>query len=291
MQDPNKHNGKVILAGAGPGDPELLTLKAARFLGIADVILADRLVSPEILSSYANPGAEVIYVGKQSGRGTSTKQPAINAMLVEYASQGKLVVRLKGGDVSFFSNILDELQAIVAFGIDYEIIPGVTAASGAAAYAGIPLTARDHATAVRFLTCYKSEIVSDQYWHDLATTDDTLVFYMSGGSVIEIVHKLRANGIDPSKKIAVIAQATTPMQHVSVAGIYDADDKFAAGFVSPSLIIIGKVVNLHHSFAWLENDKEPGYYFNPIAKLSTVLTDQNVLTDKKDKAKQYAGRA
>ena len=277
--------GKVILAGAGPGDPELLTIKAAKYLQLAGVILTDRLVSPEILETYANPDAELVYVGKQCGRGTSTKQSAINTMLVEYATQGKLVVRLKGGDVSFFSNILDELQVLVENDIPYEIVPGVTAASGAAAYAGIPLTARDHATAVRFLTLYKSEILPAEYWQDLATTDDTLVFYMSGEAVENIVENLKAHHINPDKKIAMIAQATTPMQQVFISGLYDVNETFCKHFVSPALIIVGKVVNLNETFAWVPDNNQPEHYFNPIAKLATVLTDNT------DKEKRYAGRA
>lgn len=285
MKNHQQNIGKVILAGAGPGDPELLTLKAARYLGLADVILTDRLVSPEILLTHANTKAEIVYVGKQCGRGTSTKQSAINEMLVEYASQGKLVVRMKGGDVSFFSNILDELQALVNAGIPYEIIPGVTAASGAAAYAGIPLTARDHATAVRFLTYYKSDILDEAYWKDLAATNDTIVFYMSGEAAPSIIEKLREHHIDPSKKIALIAQATTPMQEVYISDFYTVDHKLSQKFISPSLIIIGKVVNLHASFSWIENKEKPEHYFNPVAKLGTVLTDNT------EKAKEYAGRA
>jgi uroporphyrin-III C-methyltransferase len=278
--------GKVILAGAGPGDPELLTIKAARFLAAADVILTDRLVSPEILLTYANPGAEIIYVGKQCGRGTSTKQSSINVMLVDYAKQGNLVVRLKGGDVSFFSNILDELQVLVENGISYEIIPGVTAASGAGAYAGIPLTARDHSTAVRFLTYYKSDVLTEDYWKDLATTDDTIVFYMSGEAAGNIVDKLRNHHIDPQKKLALIAQATTPMQQVTICDFYDNNNRqLIDNFISPSLIIIGKVVNLNQAFAWVPDNNSPEHYFNPIAKLATVITNN------KDKEKRYAGRA
>ena len=142
--------GKVVLMGAGPGDPELLTVKAFRILQTADVILSDRLVSPEILSDYVSPKAEIVYVGKQCRRGASTPQETINELMVIYASEGKLVVRLKGGDVSIFSNVLDELETLVQHQIPYEIVPGVTAALGAGAYSGIPLTARDHATAVRF---------------------------------------------------------------------------------------------------------------------------------------------
>jgi uroporphyrin-III C-methyltransferase/precorrin-2 dehydrogenase/sirohydrochlorin ferrochelatase/uroporphyrin-III C-methyltransferase len=285
MNRTDSHKTTVVFAGAGPGDPELLTLKAARWLGIADVILTDRLVSPEILQTHANPAAEIIYVGKQAGRGTSTKQSAINEMMVEYALQGKLVVRLKGGDVSFFSNILDELQALHHHHISYEIIPGVTAASGAAAYAGIPLTARDHSTAVRFLTYFKNDILSENYWKELSETNDTLVFYMSGEAAGTIVQKLVQHHIAADKMIAVIEQATTPMQHVTVSGIYEFESSSHRPFVSPSLLIIGKVVSLNKSFGWIPNNEDQEHYFNPIAKLSTVLTDN------KENVKQYVGRA
>src|SRR4051812_44984628 len=186
----NSEKGKVILAGAGPGDPELLTIKALRYLQKADVVLTDRLVSDVIINEYVNPEAEVLFVGKQCRRGKSTPQETINELMVEYALQGKLVVRLKGGDVSIFSNVLDELQTLVEHQISYEIIPGISAALGAAAYSGIPLTARNHATAVRFLTCYKSGIVSNEYWKELAITADTLVFYMSAETADHVVAKL-----------------------------------------------------------------------------------------------------
>src|ERR1700730_1266727 len=175
----NKHTGKVIISGAGPGDPELVTIKTVRWLQQAEVILTDRLVSAEILNLYANPKAEIIYVGKQCGRGASTPQSTINQLLVQYAKSGKLVVRLKGGDVSVFSNILDELKILVQYKIPYAIVPGITAGLGAAAYSGIPLTARGLSNAVRFLTYYKTDVLDSDYWKDLADTDDTLVFYMS----------------------------------------------------------------------------------------------------------------
>ncbi|HRQ50391.1 MAG TPA: uroporphyrinogen-III C-methyltransferase, partial [Agriterribacter sp.] len=213
--------GKVILAAAGPGDPELITVKAMRYLQQADVVLTDRLVSNDILKQYVNPSAKVIYVGKQCRRGTSTPQQTINQLLIDHASEGKLVVRLKGGDVSVFSNILDELQVLVQHHIAYEIIPGVTAALGAAAYTGIPLTARGHSTAVRLLTYYTSDVVPDQYWQEIAGTSDTLVFYMSAETVEGIVSKLIRYGVGRDKHIAVIEQATTPLQQVCTANIYD----------------------------------------------------------------------
>ena len=150
---------KVIFAGAGPGDPELITLKTVRHLKDAEVIITDRLVSELILETHGIPKALILHAGKQRKREGSTPQHIINELLVEYALQGKKVVRLKGGDVSVFSNLLDELQALNKYGIPYEIVPGITAACGAAAYAGIPLTARNHAQAVRFLTLHKNEII------------------------------------------------------------------------------------------------------------------------------------
>jgi uroporphyrin-III C-methyltransferase/precorrin-2 dehydrogenase/sirohydrochlorin ferrochelatase/uroporphyrin-III C-methyltransferase len=258
--------GKVILAGAGPGDPELLTMKAARFLQNADVVLVDRLVSKEILTNYISPKAEIIYVGKQCRRGISTPQKTINELMIENALLGKLVVRLKGGDVSIFSNILDELQSLVANNIEYEIIPGVTAALGAAAFAGIPLTARGYATSVRFLTYYKSDVVTDEYWKELANTEDTLVFYMSSETLSNVVEKLTAHHIHEDKLLAIIEQATTPFQKVQVMNLYDFKRKISApDFISPTLIIIGRVVSLYENFKWLENSSSKEFYFKPMS--------------------------
>ncbi len=272
--------GKVILAGAGCGDPELITVKAARYLQQADVVLTDRLVSDEILKQYVRNEAEIIYVGKQCRRGFSTPQESINDMIKEYASQGKLVVRLKGGDVSLFSNILDELQVLAENNIPYEVIPGITAATGAAAYAGIPLTARGYATAVRFLTLYKSDVVTTDYWKDLAATDDTLVFYMSSETLDEVVEKLSANNIAADKLLAVIEQATTPLQHVHISSI-DNYNKNRKGqrFISPSIVIIGKVVALHEQFAWLPNNNSKEYYFKPMGSLLNTTNTDNVKTN------------
>ena len=270
--------GRVILAGAGSGDPELITLKAVRYLKKADVVLVDRLVSNEIITLFVNPGAEIIHVGKQCRRGISTPQETINNLMVQSALLGKLVVRLKGGDVSIFSNILDELETLVANNIPYEIIPGVTAALGAAAFAGIPLTARDHATSVRFLTYYKSEVITDDYWKELANTNDTLVFYMSSETLPKIVEKLTANNIHEDKLLAIVEQATTPFQRVRITNLYDFEKKFkSASFISPSLIIIGHVVSLHEKFKWLENSNSNEYYFKPITSPVISLTQPEKL--------------
>ena len=254
--------GKVILIGAGPGDPDLLTVKAFRILQVADVVLTDRLVSPEILTSYVSPQAEIIYVGKQCRRGASTPQATINELMVIYANEGKVVVRLKGGDVSIFSNILDELETLVENNIPYEIVPGVTAALGAAAYAGIPLTARNHATAVRFITAYKSDVVPPTYWKELAQTDDTLVFYMSSETLADVVKNLVNNRIAEDKLLAVVEQATTPFQKVYTGSLYHFDTTLHdRNFQSPTLVIIGKVVALHQQFAWFVSQKESTEYF------------------------------
>jgi uroporphyrin-III C-methyltransferase len=274
-----KHNlPKVILAGSGPGDPELITIKTAKYLGKADVILTDRLVSEEILIRYAHPNAQIIHVGKQCRRGVSTPQKTINELMVQYALAGKLVVRLKGGDVSIFSNIMDELNALVAHNISYELIPGVTAALGAAACAGIPLTARNYATAVRFLTYYKSDIVADNYWKELARTDDTLIFYMSSETLSKVVEKLIENKIAPDKLLAIIEQATTPLQNVYTTSLYEYEKKFKKkSFISPTLVIIGKVVALHQQFAWLQNSNSTDYYFEPMTSPVVSINETDKL--------------
>src|SRR6185312_1041781 len=259
--------GKVILAGAGPGDPDLITVKTAQYLQIADVVLVDRLVSQQILDNYVRPDTEIIHVGKQCRLGVSTPQETINNLMVHHALLGRLVVRLKGGDVSIFSNILDELETLTIHHIPYEIIPGVTAALGAAAFAGIPLTARGYATSVCFLTSYKSTVISEDYWKELADTDDTLVFYMSSETLDEVVENLIANNIHEDKLLAVIEQATTPLQNVHVTNLYDYKTTLKdCSFISPSLVIIGKVVSLHEKFRWLENSNSSEYYFKPIQK-------------------------
>ena len=273
MNKANTHTGKVILAGAGPGDPELLTVKALRYLQKADVVITDRLVSEVILQEYVREEALIIPVGKQCGKGASTAQSDINDLLVEYANQGKLVVRLKGGDASIFSNILDELRTLAAHGIPYEIIPGITAALGAAAYAGIPLTARGYSTAVRFLTYYKKDALNESYWKDLAQTDDTLVFYMSSDPLDQLVEKLQQYGIGADKWLAVIEQATTPLQNVYNCPVH-AYLPAAKGshYTSPTLIIIGKVAALHETFQWKNNSGSKENYFVPVASQATANT-------------------
>ena len=173
---------------------------------------------------------------------------------------------------------MDELETVVANNIPYEIIPGVTSALGAAAYAGIPLTARGYATSVRFLTYYKSDIVTDAYWKELANTDDTLVFYMSSETLDKVVEKLTANNIHEDKLLAVIEQATTPLQNVHVTNLYDYQKQLKGrSFISPSLVIIGKVVSLHDQFAWLTNSNSGEHYFKPMtSQLIEINNPENL---------------
>lgn len=272
--------GRVILAGAGPGDPELLTLKTFRYLQAADVVITDRLVSEEVLLEYVKADALIIAVGKQCRKGASTPQSTINDLLVEHALKGRLVVRLKGGDASIFSNILDELKTLTEYGIPYEIIPGVTAALGAAAGAGIPLTARGYSTAVRFLTYYKQDLLDDAYWQELARTTDTLVFYMSSEPLDALVERLLQNGIGTDRWLAIIEQATTPLQNVYSYPIHDYP-RLGGGnrYVSPSLIIIGKVAALAASFQWRPNSHSKEEWFAPVAAATnkTVQQEQPIL--------------
>lgn len=269
-----QQKGKVIFVGAGPGDPELLTVKAVNALRKADVVIVDRLVSEDIITECVPYTAQIIPVGKQGGSGLSTSQAEINELLVAKANEHAVVVRLKGGDVSVFSNILDELFALKSAGIAYELIPGVTALSGAAAYTGVPLTARNHATGIRVLTYYKNIIISQQSWKEMAGMKDTLVLYMSGAALKDVVYNLIENGADITTPFMVVEQATTPNQYVHHYTLQqfmgEAKD---INFVSPSLVIIGKVASLYHDFAWLPNNAERTSYFTPLEAVTELLNE------------------
>lgn len=241
--------GKVFFIGAGPGDAELITVKGLRILQQADIILHDRLVAAELLT-HAKPGAELIYVGKEC-KGRSIPQSETSQLIVESASRGLNIVRLKGGDISFFSNIFHELEAVSKAGIAYEIVPGVTSASACGAYAGIPLTARGYADAVRFLTLHRTDVLKEKDWDELADNDDTLVWYMSGNNAVEVVQTLLAHGKSITTPIAVIEQGATPNQRVHISTFADFEQKYGdTKFSSPSLLIIGRVVLLHEQFNW-----------------------------------------
>ncbi|WP_310555928.1 uroporphyrinogen-III C-methyltransferase [Flavobacterium sp.] len=257
------NKGKVILAGAGPGDPDLISVKALKYLQIADVILTDRLVSPVLIENNARKDALVIYVGKQCSKGIHTPQKDINELIVEFALLGKLVLRLKGGDASLFSNVLDELEILAEYAIPYEIVPGISAAFGAAAYTAIPLTAREHSRGVRFLTLYDLKNVAPKLWEDWATTEDTLVFYMSGQKLYTLADFLGKNGIDSDKGIAIIQQATTPFQKTTVFTFEELKNKVLPDFeFVPTIIIVGNVVNLHKKFHWFQESNTIESYFD-----------------------------
>jgi uroporphyrin-III C-methyltransferase len=270
-----KLTGKVIIASAGPGDPELITYKAVQYLKLADVIITDRLVNKEIIRRFASKKAEVIEVGKQSGKDGSTPQEVINKLIIRFALQNKLVVRLKGGDVSIFSNILDELETLTQSRIGYEIIPGVTAAIGAAAYAGIPLTARGYSTGVRLLTFYKPEVVTDEEWNELGRSTDTLVFYMSSQSLSQLAQRLYEAGMDGNKPVAIIEQATTPVQHVFIQTLEECRNETERNFLSPTLIIIGEVVKLHPRFNWFKSSEEDVQFFESVTDTSDFINSEN----------------
>ena len=241
--------GSVSLVGAGPGDPELLTLRALRRLAHAEVILHDRLVSAEVMA-LANPDAQRVYVGKARSD-HSLPQEGINRALVDWARAGKRVVRLKGGDPFIFGRGGEELEALVAEGIAVEVVPGITAASGCAAYAGIPLTHRDHAQSVRFVTGHLKDDSADLDWPCLARPGQTLVFYMGLHGLPEICRQLVVHGLPASTPIALVEQGTTARQRVHRGTLADLPDRLAAASPRPpTLIIVGGVVSLHAALDW-----------------------------------------
>lgn len=256
--------GKVILAGAGPGDAELITVKLQKRLAEADVIIVDRLVNPEIIDEHAAKDALIVLAGKQGYNEASLLQEDVTALILEYALNGKIVVRLKGGDVAFFSNVLDELKALHENQIPFEIIPGITAASGASAYAGIPLTARDYSQAVQFITFNPNSFYSTEKWKALANTNDTLVFYMAAKNITDLTELLLRFSRQPLTPLAVIEQATTTHQKVHITTLKECAVDFAGKqFSSPSLIIVGDVVKLHQDFKWFAGN-EAGSVFKKL---------------------------
>jgi uroporphyrin-III C-methyltransferase/precorrin-2 dehydrogenase/sirohydrochlorin ferrochelatase/uroporphyrin-III C-methyltransferase len=262
----NGRKGKVVLMGAGPGDPELITLKAVRHLNLADVILTDRLVNDTIIQSHA-PQAVVIPVGKQCRKNKSTPQLTINELMVFHAQAGRYVVRLKGGDVSVFSNIADELETLVQHEIPYEIVPGITAALGAAASLGVPLTSRGLSKGIRLLTFYNDAAIAPGEWENLAATEDTLVFYMSGETSLELAERLISFGKSPDTPIILAEQATTPLEVVTLTTLKDCLTEWKdRTFLSPALLIIGKVAALHNRYSWKQHLTHATEYFPEVIK-------------------------
>jgi len=243
--------GKVWLVGAGPGDAELLTLKAARLLAEADVVVYDHLVGEGVLA-LIGPQAERIYAGKERAR-HSLPQPDLNQLLVDLAYAGRRVVRLKGGDPFIFGRGGEELQALVAAGVGFEVVPGITAACGVASYAGIPLTHRDHAQSCLFVTGHRQDGSCDLDWPALARPRQTVVIYMGLGGLAEICGQLVAHGLPDDTAAAVVQQGTTSSQRVVSATLADLPACVAAaGLVSPCLTIVGEVVRLQPELAWFD---------------------------------------
>ncbi len=243
------NKGAVYLIGAGPGDPDLMTFKALRLLQRADVVLYDRLVGPGILE-LARRDAERIYVGKQRAD-HAMPQSDINQALLEMAMAGKRVARLKGGDPFIFGRGGEEIEGLMAAGIEFEVVPGITAASGAACYAGIPLTHRDHAQSVRFITGHTKNHCLDLPWQSYLNPAETLVFYMGLAGLTIIVRELIAAGRSTETPIAVVEKATLPTQRVISGTLSNIEAVVkAAKPEAPTLLIIGSVVTLHPSLRW-----------------------------------------
>lgn len=248
--NPNNSEGEVALVGAGPGDPELLTLKAWRLIRSAEVVLYDRLVSPEILSLIPE-SAERIHVGKQRANHT-LPQDQINNRLVELARKGHKVVRLKGGDPFIFGRGGEEIETLAAAGVRFQVVPGITAASGCAAYAGIPLTHRDHAQSVRFVTGHLKNDTCDLPWKDFVQNNQTLVFYMGLVGLPIICRQLIANGMSPDMPVALVSRGTTPQQQVVVGDLSNIVERVEENAVpAPTLVIIGNVVTLRSRLDWV----------------------------------------
>jgi uroporphyrin-III C-methyltransferase len=241
--------GTVYLVGAGPGDPELLTLRAARLLAQADVVVYDHLVGDGVLD-LVGAGAERVYVGKQRAR-HSLPQDGINRLLVQLAQAGRNVVRLKGGDPFIFGRGGEELQELAAAGVPFEVVPGITAACGVASCAGIPLTHRDHAQSCTFVTGHLKDGSCDLDWAQLVRPRQTVVIYMGLTGLVDICANLMQHGLPGDWPAAVVANGTLDNQQVVCATLATLPQAVVeAGLSSPCLTIVGQVVRLREQLAW-----------------------------------------
>jgi uroporphyrin-III C-methyltransferase / precorrin-2 dehydrogenase / sirohydrochlorin ferrochelatase len=247
----NIETGKVWLIGAGPGDPDLLTVKAARLIAQADALVFDHLVGDGIMD-LASVDARRIYAGKEASKHT-LPQEAINKLLVDLAREGLAVVRLKGGDPFIFGRGGEELETLAASGVPFEVVPGVTAASGCAAYSGFPLTHRNHAQAVTFVTGHLKDHTVNLDWPALARPNQTVVFYMGIGAAAEICRQMIKHGLPPQTPAAVVRNGTLPQQQTLLATLETLAQRIAeAAITPPALIVVGSVVNLHTKLNWFE---------------------------------------
>lgn len=250
-EDESITQGEVYLVGGGPGDPELLTLRALRLMQQADVVLYDRLVSNGVME-LVRRDAERIYVGKRRSE-HAMEQENINQLLVDLAKQGKRVLRLKGGDPFIFGRGGEEIELLAQNNIPFQVVPGITAASGCAAYAGIPLTHRDYAQSVRFVTGHLKDDSTNLHWPELANPTQTLVFYMGLVGLKDICTSLITHGRAATTPVALIEKGTTQEQRVLIADLASIADIVAAQDVhAPTLFIVGDVVKLHDSLKWFK---------------------------------------
>ena len=256
MKIPSKtlRKGTVYLVGSGPGDIELLTLKAARLIGAADAIVYDHLGAEGVLD-LARPDAEKIYAGKEASN-HALPQEELNLLLVRLAREGKSVVRLKGGDPFIFGRGGEELETLVEHGIPFEVVPGVTAASGCGSYAGIPLTHRDHTQVCVFATGHLKDNSVNLDWPMLARPNQTVVFYMGIGGVAEICRQMMEHGLPASHPAAVVQHGTSSRQRVLTADLGTLPERIAeAGIKPPALIIIDTVVTLQPKLHWFGSQR------------------------------------
>ena len=245
--------GFVSLVGAGPGDPDLITVRALRVMQRADAILYDHLVAPSLVD-LAPRSAERIYVGKERDN-HALGQDSINALMVRLARQGKRVVRLKGGDPFIFGRGGEEIEALAAQGVAFEIVPGVTAAAGAAAYAGIPLTHRDYAQTCVFATGHLKDGSAELDWAALARPRQTVVVYMGVGALAQICAGLVSHGLPAGTPAALVEKATWPAQRVVEGTLASLPEQASVeGVRPPALLIVGEVVRLRGRLAWFERE-------------------------------------
>jgi len=258
MKDAKRSTGKVYLIGAGPGDPKLLTIKAAEAIGVSDVIVYDYLVHPEVLA-HSRRDAELIYAGKRAGE-PSISQAQINRLLVDRALEGQVVARLKGGDPFVFGRGGEEAEALVEAGVEWEVIPGVSSGIAAAAYAGIPLTHRGHSSSVTFITGHDARGGNKQAvdWPTVAHSADTLVIFMCAETISSIARNLIASGRAPSTPIAIVRWGTYEHQEVYSGTL---DDLIVAGeyggfkIEPPAIAIVGDVAALGAKLNWFGSDE------------------------------------